>query len=135
MKLLTAAAVAAAIGASYPAMASQWMTAAGAVVCPSYFAMKEGEVAADRNDTAWLAQTGCTRVAGGLPVIIVQEPPFDVVQPWRVRIEGQTVYMRGFNIVGYVTIGGKRLGPLPYHKAHWECDKVTPAQRCDMPHN
>jgi hypothetical protein len=143
LKYCSALALVAAIGAT-PAAASQWQTAAGAVVCPSYFAMKDGEAAADHGDMAWLQQTGCTRIQGGLPVIILQEPPLDVVNPWRVRVAGQTVYMRGFNVVGFITKNGKRVGPLPYHETYWKCESTCSIAgtdvRCvspctDTPHN
>jgi hypothetical protein len=51
-----------------------FFTRHGALVCRSYFGMKEGRAALRAGDAAWLAKAECTTVQGGLRVALIDAP-------------------------------------------------------------
>jgi hypothetical protein len=65
-----------------------WQTRQGAILCQSYFAMKDAEAAANINDRKWFDQTGCLSVRAGLRLVIVDAPqPREIVdRVWRARV-------------------------------------------------
>jgi hypothetical protein len=62
-----------------------WQTRHGSLLCPSYFAIKDGEAAARSGDQNWLKQTGCIIAKGGLKIVLVDAPynPHDSDGVWR----------------------------------------------------
>lgn len=94
----------------------QWQTSAGAVVCRDYFRMSDA--LASRNDPRWFAETGCSRVAGGIPLTVVDPHPGQAVM--RVRFHTavpETVWINALGVNGYATVHGTRRGPLQYDDA------------------
>jgi hypothetical protein len=65
-----------------------WQTRHGSLLCPSYFAIKDGEAAARSGDQNWLKQTGCIIAKGGLKIVLVDAPynPHGSDGVWRGRV-------------------------------------------------
>lgn len=86
----------------------QWQTAAGAVACRNYFSM--AEALASRDDPRWFAETGCARVAGGIPLTVID--PHRGLAAMLVRFHGTapgTVWINYSGVMGRATVGGNPL--------------------------
>jgi len=60
-------------------------TVDGGVVCLRPFELREGIVAANRNDQAWLRELGCVRLSGGIRAVLI-DPNAAPAAPWQVRL-------------------------------------------------
>ena len=56
-------------------------TRPGALLCPSYFAIKEAKAAVTAHDRAWLERTGCIEAKDSLEIVLIDAP-------WRYREYG-----------------------------------------------
>jgi len=116
--LFSAAAIIAIASNTYAA--DNWHLREGAIVCPSYFQMREAEEAASRS-AEWFAQTGCVRSFGKPKVVFLDDFPSENVTV-RVRLlsnaqVSQSGYVRLSNVMGYV--GNKELWYKEARRAEW----------------
>jgi hypothetical protein len=51
-----------------------FVTSAGAVLCPDYFAIKDAKAAIAAGDKSWFEKTGCVQAEGGLKMVLIEAP-------------------------------------------------------------
>jgi hypothetical protein len=99
----------------------RWQTKSGALLCPTYSSLKEGQAAAKVRDDIWLSKTGCTIAIGHLRVVLIDAPRLrEGSLPWYGRIymqDGQTAtnaYFDQWDILTFATPLGGNNKPYLY---------------------
>jgi hypothetical protein len=112
-----------------------WMTRQGAILCQSYFSMKDAKAAVASGDSSWLKKTGCVQAVGGLKIILIDAPLGSADLLWKGRVypsgeaaEGQNVYFDPYHILTYALVTAPlsdlqeaALGSFPIPRARLSC--------------
>lgn len=98
----------------------QWSVSPGALLCGNYFDVADGEAAQKTRDSEWLSQTSCRIAQQETPLTAIIEKPQnnDPFAVWRLRIEGESVYAKGW-AVGTRLASGKRINYSDYRMQRW----------------